>query len=77
MMDYGKLFGGMVDGLLLWVKCLVFIILLMALALVCMWLWVHTAHTASLSGKTMEPLGLLYAMRNDIDGATRFIEGFR
>jgi len=27
--------------------------------------------------KTMEPIGLLYAMQNDLDGATRFVEGFR
>lgn len=27
--------------------------------------------------KSMAPLGLLYAIQNDLDGAKRFVEGFR
>jgi len=46
-----------------------------AIASMCLDLQEHPDFESIL--KIMEPLGLLYAMQNDFDGACRFVEGFR
>ena len=46
-----------------------------AIASMCMDLRRHPEFEGVL--RAMEPLGLFYAMQNDLDGAKRFVEGFR